>query len=275
MQGDAFTELELAVPQRRCIIVVGLPGIGKSFLVRRIAGLAAQRNRRVHVLQWDIVRLAWDTPAILARFPEVNGVTHSAIRGALGMWVRSAAARWFERHGSQGDLLIIEAPVIGGRFSQLAKGLQDALEPRVAAPQTLCVVVAPTVGLREELRRRRADELREGGDTLERHNASLAVLDVQLAAVEHVARLWGNPPRVPGLYDPELYVGVMRRVLRHRHVLVVRPDSLIEAPGSVYDLGNETLRIEATAEEVATTMAAAERDLEPLRKEVEFGWAFV
>jgi len=275
VQRDAFAELELRVSELRCIVVVGLPGTGKSFLVRRVARLAAGRARRVHVLQWDIARLAWDTPAILTRFPEVDGITHAAIRGALGMWVRAAAATWFEHHAAQEDLLIIEAPVIGGRFSELAKRIEDALEPHLADPKTLFVVVAPTLALQQELRRRRAAQAEGSVHVLERHNASLGVLDVQLAAVEHVARLWGNPPKIPGIYDPHLYVDVMRAVLRHRHVLIVRPDSATETPGSVYDLGAEVLRIEARGDEVAGSMARAERELERLRQEVEFGWAFV
>ena len=275
MRRHAFEELESRLPGSRCIVVVGLPGTGKSFLVRRIARLAAGEARRVHLLQWDIARLAWDTPEILARFPEVNGVTHAAIRGALGLWVRAAAARWFETYAPRGDLLIVEAPVIGGRFSALARPIEDALEPHLADRRTLFVVVAPTLGLQQQLRERRAAESEAGADALERHNASLGVLDVMLAAVEHVARLWGRPPEVPGVYDPHLYVEVMRAVLKHRHVLVVRPDSLEQVQGSVYDLGAEVLRVAATREEVATTIAAAGRDLERLRKEVEFGWAFV
>ncbi len=275
MRPEPFAPLDVAVPEVRCIVVVGLPGTGKSFLVRRVARLAAGRGRRVHALQWDIARLAWDTPEILARFPEVDGVTHAAIRGALGMWVRAAAARFFATHAARGDLLIVEAPVIGGRFSELAKRVDDALEPHLADRRTLFVVIAPTLGLQQQLRQRRAAESGAGPGALERHNASLGVLDVMLAAVEHVARLRGNPPTIPGVYDPELYVEVMRAVLRHRHLAVVQPDSLLAAPGSVYDLGDGIVRIEATAEEVARTIEAAGRDLERLRKEVEFGWAFV
>jgi hypothetical protein len=275
MHQSAFEELEQALPDARCIVVVGLPGTGKSFLVRRAARFAVKSGRKVHALQWDMVRLAWDTPGILARFPEVDGITHAAIRGALGMWVRGAMTRWFESHGARDDLLLVEAPVIGGRFSELAKRVSDALETHLAGPRTLFIIVAPTLGLQQELRQRRAAETHAGQDALERHNASLGVIDAQLAAVEQVARLWGNPPKMPGVYDPELYVEVMRAVLKHRHVLVVRPDSRSDEHGSVYDLGPEIVRIRATEEEVARTIAAAERNLEQLRKEVEFGWAFV
>ncbi len=275
MPESAFEPLDLVLPGTRCIVVVGLPGTGKSFLVRRAARLAVAGGRTVHALQWDMVRLAWDTPEILARFPEVEGITHAAIRGALGLWVRGAMAEWFQSHAARGDLLLVEAPVIGGRFSELAKRVNDAVETHLADPRTLFIVVAPTIGLQQQLRQRRAAETHAGQQALERHNASLGVLDIQLAGVEQVARLWGSPPRIPGVYDPDLYIEVMRAVLKHRHVLVVRPDSLDAERASVYDLGPETLRMRATDEEVARTIAAAERKLDQLRKEVEFGWAFV
>jgi hypothetical protein len=271
----AFVELEHELPAARCIVVVGLPGTGKSFWVRRMAGFAVASERPVHLLQWDIARLAWDTPEILALYPEVNGITHAAIRGALGIWVREALATWFRSHATDNDLLIVEAPVIGGRFSELAKRTHDALEPHLMDRQTLFVIVAPTVELQRSLRRRRADEAATRADALERHNASLGVLDVQLAAVEEVARHWGRPPNVAGAYDPELYVGVMREVLRHRNVLVLCPDSLAQGCGSVYDFGPEIVRIAATASEVEKSIAAAAGELERLRREVELGWALV
>lgn len=273
--GEGFAELEGELVAARCVVVVGLPGMGKSFWVRRMAAAAAAGGRPVHLLQWDIARLAWDTPEILERFPEVNGITHAAIRGALGMWVRGALARWFQSHAAGRDLLIVEAPVIGGRFSELAKRADDPAETHLVDPRTLCVIVAPTTQLQGELRRRRAEESLTRADALERHNASLAVLDVQLAAVEHVAQLWGHTPSAPGTYDPELYVLVMREVLRHRHVRVMRPAALVHAGGSVYDFPPEVLRIQASAEEVRASTAAAARQLDKLRAEVDFGWALV
>jgi hypothetical protein len=273
--GDPFAELEGGLAAARCIVVVGLPGMGKSFWVRRMAMVAAASDRPVHVLQWDIARLAWDTPEILAQFPEVDGITHAAIRGALGIWVRGAVATWFGSHAARNDVLIVEAPVIGARFSELAKRADDVLEPHLADPQTLFVIVAPTIELQRDLRRRRAEEAAGHADALERHNASLGVLDVQLAAVEHVARRWGRPPSIPGVYDPELYVFVMRKVLRHRNVRVLRPDSLVQGCGSVYDLRPEVVRIGATADDVRASIAEAARDMDKLHREVEFGWALV
>jgi hypothetical protein len=272
--NHAFRALEPLLPGKRCIVIVGLPVTGKSALVREAARMAAARSRTVHLLQWDVARLAWDRPEILARFPEVDGVTHSAIRGAIGMWARPAIQRWFLQHAGDDDFLIVEAPIIAGRLAALAKRLDDRLEQHLAGEETLFVVIAPSVRLQRALRERRAQECATG-DALERHNASLDVVDVQLAAVEEAARRLGNIPRTPGRYDPEFYLELMCAVLRHRRVLMLRPDSLIDTHRSVYDFDHAVVRIGAAPEDVAWTLHAAERDPESLRRDAELGWSDV
>lgn len=272
--GGVFDEVERALPGKRCLVVVGLPGTGKSFLVRDMARMAAASGRSVHLLQWDVARLAWERPDILERFPEIDGVTHAAIRGALGIWVRTTVAAWFRRHSAGNDLLLVEAPIIGGRFADLAKRIDDGLEARLAGLETSFVVVAPSRQLQRRLRQRRARQAGAEQHELERYDASMAVLDLQLAAVERAATLLGIASKSSG-YDPALYIGVMQAVLEHRHVLIVRPKSLIDTRGSVYEFGHTVARIEATPEEVADTLRAAERNLEELCKEIDFGWVHV
>lgn len=272
--NQAFDQLEQAVRDKRCVVVVGLPATGKSALVRESARVAGTRGRRVHLLQWDLVRVAWDRPDILARFPEVDGVTHSAIRGAIGLWLRGAMGAWFREHTSREDLLLVEAPIIGGRFAELAKRLDDPLEEHLGANETLFVIVAPTVAVHEALRERRARET-NSESALERHNASVGVVDVQLAMVEDAAKRLGTPPRTPGTYEPDLFVQVMQSVLRHRGVLVMRPDALIGAEGSVYDFERDTTRMEAAPDEVTETIRAVERDTQSFQFNVEVGWSLV
>ena len=245
----SFRVLEPLLPGKRCIVVAGLPVTGKSALVRETARMAAARDRTVHVLQWDVARLAWDTPEILERFPEENGVTHTAIRGAIGMWARPAMQRWFLEHARDDHLLIVEAPIIAGRLAALIKRLDDQLEPHLAGEESLFVIIAPSVALQRALRERRALES-VTGDALERHNASLDVVDVQLAAVEEAARRLGNIPRTPGRYDPESYSELMCAVLRHRRVLVLRPDSLLDMQKSVYHFDHAVIRIGAAPQDV-------------------------
>lgn len=274
MQNSRSRQIRAALDGRRCLVVVGLPGTGKSLWVREAARLAHDGGRRVHLLQWDVARLAWDTPAIVARFPEIDGVTHAVIRKALGLWVRAAIAHWFEQPLAAHDLLLVEAPLIGGRFAELAKRVDDPLESRLADETTLFVVVAPAEKLQQKLRARRAQELAHGRHSLEQHNASVAVLDRQVQAIENIAAQLGMTAAHPGGYDPDLYVRVLQAVLKHRRVMLVRPASLLPDAGSVYEIEQGARRIEATRAAVADTLArAAALQPGPLEQELELGWA--
>lgn len=274
MRNDLLEELEKSPEHLQCVVIVGLPGTGKSLLLRDAARFAVEKGRRVHLLQWDVVRICWDTPDVLARFPEVDGVTHAGIRYASGLWVRTAVADWFRKCAAEGDLLIVEAPIVGHRFAELAKKLNDELEEYIAGQKTRFVVVAPTVPLQSALRQRRALEGDARQHELEKHNASVAVLDMQIAAIERVAPTLGISPQSPGAYDPDLFVSVMRTILKHRNVMVLRPDKIINTCGSVYDLEQGIVRIQATPQDVADTIARAVI-LTPdrLSQEVELGWA--
>lgn len=272
--NDFYQCLTDDVRKRRCIVIVGLPGTGKSLAVRELARSALANGRRPHLLQWDMVRTAWDTPEILARFPEVDGVTHPCIRKALGFWVRSTVAAWLRDHESLNDLLIVEAPLVGGRFAELAQRMEDALEPSLASKDMLFVALVPTKKLQQELRQRRAAESVPGQDGLESHNAIVSVLDAQVAALERIAPSLGITPGEPGSYDPKLYLDVMQAALRHRSLLALHPDEIIASPGSVYDLGKEVVRMEAAESDVATTLnRAAELDQDSLRHDLELRWA--
>jgi hypothetical protein len=94
--------------RQRVIILVGLPGVGKSLLVQQLALMAQAEGRQVHLLQWDVTRAAFERPEILARFPEVDGVTHAAIRQAVGTWARGAVHAWHEAYSSDAHVLIVE-----------------------------------------------------------------------------------------------------------------------------------------------------------------------
>jgi signal recognition particle GTPase len=92
--GSALLEdLSRAARDDRCVFFAGLPCVGKTLLVQQLALLAHGVGRRVHLLQWDVARLAFETPALLSRYPEVDGVTHAALRKAVGVWVREALQR--------------------------------------------------------------------------------------------------------------------------------------------------------------------------------------
>lgn len=253
-------ELWSRIAGLRCIVVVGLPGTGKSLLVREIAAAADADGRPSTVMQWDVSRESWDShPSAAATYPEIDGVTHEGIRTAMGTWVREAVGNWYSQHADRNDLLIVEAPHIGGRFSELAHVVDDVAEPGLRGPVTLFVLVAPTKDLQLRLKSQRATDMESQGEgTYESNNASPDLLDELTNSLRGPARELGIVSTSSTGYDPELYAELMQHVLRHRNVLVLRPDQLMEVTGSVYSLGEQSNRLWATEEQVQRSLDIVE-----------------
>jgi len=248
------------IPGLRCIVVVGLPGTGKSLLVREIAAAASADGRPSTVIQWDVSRESWDShPSAAATYPEIDGVTHEGIRTAMGTWVREAVADWHSQHADGDDLLIVEAPHIGGRFSELAHVVDDPAEASLRGRGTLFVLVAPTKGLQLTLKNQRAADMESQGEgSYESNNASPDLLDELTNSLRGPAQELGIASISSTGYDPELYAELMQHVLRHRNVLLVRPDQLMEVTGSVYSLGDQSSRLWATEEQVQRSLDVVE-----------------
>jgi hypothetical protein len=155
-----FDALHQAAQARRCIFFAGLPGVGKSLLVQQQALLAHAAGRVVHLLQWDVARGAFETPALLARYPEVHGVTHPAIRRGVGLWVREAVQRWDATHPAPEHLLVGETPLVGNRLVELAQVHPDAVEPLLADHErTVFFIPVPTRNVRHAIERSRGREM--------------------------------------------------------------------------------------------------------------------
>ena len=88
-----FRDVDRLALNARIAVFCGIPGSGKSLILGQLARLAHDAGRPVHLLQWDVARLAFETPTVLARFPEVDGVTHAVIRRAASMWARRVRYR--------------------------------------------------------------------------------------------------------------------------------------------------------------------------------------
>ncbi|MDE3111648.1 MAG: ATP-binding protein [Chloroflexota bacterium] len=236
---------------RRCVFVAGLPGAGKSLLVRRAAAIAQRSGRSVQLLRWDVARLAFDTPEILARHPEVGGVTDAAIRVAAGRWARLAVRRWADAHGAA-DLLIGETPLVGERFASLARPAEDRAEALLASPATLFVVPVPTAAVRARIEAAR--ERDTSGPVGERDRASAAPHLVRwhwddLVAVALALGAAATPPRG---YDAGLCARTFERLLSRRHAQVVAIDEIFDADTTARVA--DPSEIVPSADEVAAAM---------------------
>src|SRR3970040_1198253 len=148
-ESDVFQTLHQAVLERRCVFFAGLPGVGKSLMIQQAALIAHEAGRAVHLLQWGVSRGAFETPGILFRYPEVDGVTHAAIRKAVGLWAREGVRRWDQAHPEDRHLLIGEPPLIAHRLIELAQRRDDGVESLLAGSETLFFIPAPSREVRQ------------------------------------------------------------------------------------------------------------------------------
>ncbi|HRW07707.1 MAG TPA: hypothetical protein P5121_21545 [Caldilineaceae bacterium] len=256
---------KLAVTQR-IVLFAGLPGVGKSLFLQQTALLAHEAGRRVHLLQWDVTRSAFETPPILARYPEVDGVTHAAIRKAVGLWARGAIQRWHTTHAAD-DLLIGEVPLIGNRLIELVQPHTDIVEALLAGDTTTIVLPVPSREVRQAIEAARAQttatpqHAKEAGDAMPH---ILQMLWQELYSVAQRLQLAGasTDPTAPHPYDPAIYAAVYHHLLQHRRCETLSVAQVLPKVSSVYDLPIPVQELAATAAEVAEQLTFIERSYE-------------
>ena len=256
----------LAVVQRlahdaRCVFFAGLPGSGKSLLIHQLAHVAHARGRRVHLLQWDVARPAFEASTAGHRYPQDNGITHPLIRVAVGRWARPALARW-DVTQPPSALLIGETPFVGHRFIELARVIDDAAEPVLARSATRFVIPVPSSALRRHLEAERARRARAPVHAREREDAPPDVLRgvwrelVGVAAAFGIARIADDAD-----YDPDVYREVYERLLARRHAEALMLDEQLPTSGvSAYQFGIPTTDLLPSENDTARVIAEAERE---------------
>jgi hypothetical protein len=248
-----------AVQNCKAIVFAGLPGVGKTLMLQQTALLSRAAGRPLHLLQWDVARQAFETPGILARYPEVEGTTHSAIRKAAGLWVRGAVADWAEVHRSDDALLLGEAPFVGNRLIELAWRESDAAERFLSAPTTQFIIPAPTLAVRRAIETLRAQEMERPRHVREAANAPpnlLALLMQELRAAGAALAVPGV--RSEGGYDPDVYTAVYLRLLEHRHARALTIDECWPVVSSPYDLDIGVVELRPSPAEAAAALGRVE-----------------
>ena len=264
----------------RVLFIAGLPGVGKSLLLRELAEAAHAHGRRVHLLQWDVARRPFCSPALYARYPEVEGITHAVLRRAAGLWARDAVAAWADQHVGDGALLAGEAPLLGHRFVELAKPADDAAEAPLSSPSARFLVPVPTVEVRRAIEAARAATTANPRHERERADAVPAVLRVLwrelLDAAGQLAAERGEAPPTDIGYDPDTYTAVFAEALRRRHWEPLRIESALPPQSrSVYDVGAPIVDMEPSEAEAEAYVARVERaypDLAVLEREAAAWW---
>ncbi|MBT3332600.1 MAG: hypothetical protein HOK21_19395 [Rhodospirillaceae bacterium] len=269
-------QMAAAVKACRMIFFAGLPAVGKSLFLQQQALMAAQAGRRLHLLRWDVARAAFETEALLAKYPETDGVTHPVIRKAAGLWSRQAVARWQAAFPGPDELLIGEVPIIGNRFVELAQIHDDAAEPLLAGEATVFFVPVPSNDVRQQLEAKRQASISNPQHANEARDAPMNVLrqiwrDTCTRAVD-LGLVDAEVAAGAKAYDATIYSRLYQHMLQHRNCRVLSIDRLYPAAGSAYDLDVARHELMASAGDVADVMAALENSMsaDEISRSVEY-----
>jgi hypothetical protein len=255
----AHRMLSGAVRNCKAVVFAGLPGVGKTLLLQQTALLSHGAGRPLHLLQWDIARQGFETSEILARYPELEGTTHAAIRRATGFWVRGAVANWAAAHAGDDALLLGEAPLVGNRLIELAWRESDAAEDFLAAPSTQFIIPAPTLAVRRAIEATREREIEQPRHAREAANAPPNVLTLLMQELRAAGAALGvADARSEGGYDPDVYTAVYLRLLEHRHARALAIDECWPVLASPYELDVGVTELRPTPSEVADALARVE-----------------
>jgi hypothetical protein len=257
--SGAHRLLSEAVQNCKAVVFAGLPGVGKTLLLQQTALLSHAAGRPLYLLQWDIARQAFETPGILARYAEVEGTTHAAIRRATGFWVRGTVANWAAAHAGDDALLLGEAPFVGNRLIELARREADAAESFLAARTTLFIIPAPTLAVRRAIEATREREIEQPRHAREAANAPPNVLTLLMQELRAAGAALGVAgARSEGGYDPDVYTAVYLRLLEYRHARALAIDECWPVIASPYELDMGATELHPSPAEVQTAMEQAE-----------------
>ena len=265
---DTFKEL---AESQRMVCITGLPGVGKSLLIQQMALIAHEMGRKVHLLQWDVSRKAFETPEIGEKYPEVDGVTDPAIRKAVGLWARDAVVAWDRTHPDPSHLMIGELPLIGNRLIELAEVHEDDAEPLLSSDAVRYVIPVPSWEVREVIEKSREKSIANPMHEKEKLDAPPNVLRALWQEVNTLAREIGlTKARVDAPYNPYIYGGVYEALLQHRNVTSVLVNVVLKPASSVYDMEIISSELAASPEEAGRIMDQVERlySREKLEEEV-------
>lgn len=268
-----FVELDSLSRDKQMLFIAGSAGVGKSLLLQQTALLALGNGRRVHLLRWDVARLSFEQAPGAEAYALVDGVTHAAIRLAIGRWVRGAVAGWHANATAE-DFLIAECPIVGNRFVELAQRWDDPLEAVLAGDSVRFLIPAPTQAVRAEIESLRAQEIGNPRHAQEAHNAPPNVLHALMEEVQTLTEMFGVQSGDHGQgYVPETYLGVMSKVLRHRPRIPLLIDEVLPVGQSVQEMPTACIELVPMAEEVDASLAwVRERSDEQMQRQVAHWW---
>jgi len=197
--------------------------------INEFKNIAAAEGRAITVIQWDIARKAFETAEILEHFPMGKGVVHNGVKLSVGAWLLDTIKKWLAGHSKKEDLLLIEAPLVGHRFIEIANTQEDEILEQFFNSegfQIICPI--PSKKVREKIEADRAAQLSE--DAKVWTGAKPSVMLMLWKMICGVANEFGRNISMDGQppYDPEVCEFVFRKILKHRHFVPLHVDEVFK-----------------------------------------------
>ena len=278
--SQVYMMLNRLVDNQRIVFLTGLPGVGKSLLLNQLTHLAHFSGHQVYLLQWDILRDAFMTDRIASLFPDTDGITHSVIRRAAGLWVRQAVAQWHQKHLGEKSILIGEAPLIGNRLLELVLPRNDAAESILLEKSTRFVLPIPSRRIRRLMETARQTSIKNPRNSRELNDAAPEVLKALWRELIRAAMALNIPTPPKGSdedYDPRIYESVYLQVLKHRRYEITRLNITLSTHSrSVYTFNMPVEELIPNASEVSHSIEEVEHtypNLHGLEQEMEEWYA--
>ena len=230
----AFSE----ATNKRMVFFTGLSGVGKSLYIQQFSKMAELAGRKVHLLQWDVTREAFQNEQNLAKYPEIDGVTHSVIRKAVGLWTRKGIEQWHQQYPAAEHLLIGELPLIGNRLIEVVQQLPDPAEELLASDQTHFFLPVPSQTVRDHIVSCRTESINHPAHEREAADAPPSVVESMWQQIRQIAiDLEKVSPASSTHYDANVYKAGYEYLLQHRHSTTLDINDILDTRGSVYEIG--------------------------------------
>ena len=206
-----------------------MPGVGKSLYINEFKRIATAIGRDITVIQWDIARKSFETPAIAQHFPMGDGVVHNGVKLSAGKWLLATIKNWLITHTEEKDLLLIEAPLVGHRFIELAQIQNDPfLENFFNSESFQMSAPIPSKQVRAKIEADRAAQISEDAQVWT--GAKPSVMLMLWKRICGIANEFGKDLPMEGQppYDPAIYEFVFSKILKNRHFIPLYIDEVFE-----------------------------------------------
>ena len=244
---------------KRIVFFTGLSGVGKSLYIQQFSKMAERSGRVVHLLQWDVTREAFQTPAVMQKYPEVDGVTHPMIRKAVGLWTRRGIADWHARYSDDKHILIGELPLIGNRLMEVVQSLDDQVEPLLAGKSVQFFLPVPSKEVRAHILGCRTSSIEDPNHDREAADAPPSVVNLHWQQIRQLAIDLAFIDADCAIdYQPKIYTAAYEYLLQHRNAQTLPVTEVLDTRGSVYELGAIASEISASADQVESIFKQVE-----------------